>query len=62
LILKAMLGGEHDWVVGTANQGILAPHTILTGYTPTPYSSWHTTYYDLAKVRDRVQDFLIQGQ
>lgn len=59
LIIKAILGGQHDWVVGSAEQAIVAPGHMAPGSILTPVSTWHTGYYGLDGVRERVQAHLL---
>jgi hypothetical protein len=61
LVLKGMLGAQHDWVVGTAEQRLFSPGSVLKDYQPVPVPTWHTTYYDHPAVRDRAWRFLALG-
>lgn len=61
LIIKAFLGKQHDWVVGTSEQQIFDPALVLTGYLPKPFPAWHTTYFDSEAVRARIESFLLRG-
>lgn len=60
LVIKAILGGQHDWVVGSAEQAIVAPGHLAPGSILTPVSTWHTGYYGLEEVRERAQAHLLR--
>jgi len=59
LMLKAILGGKHDWVVGSREQGIVAPGHAAPGFGDAPLiSSRHITYFEKKRVLARVGGFL----
>lgn len=62
LVLKAILGGQHDWVVGTKNQGILAQGAGLPNYTPKLVQTIHTSYFGKPQVRATIQSYLLNGK
>ncbi len=59
LIIKAILGSQHDWVVGSSNQGIVAGGYLAPGSLSVPIKTWHTEYYSLESVRSTIQSFLL---
>ncbi len=61
LIIKAILGAQHDWVVGSANQAILANGYLAPGALTVPIRTWHTEYYALDEVRTTIQTFLLRS-
>jgi hypothetical protein len=73
LLLKPILGVQHDWVVGTRQQYIVEPNSYPSGWAkdkPMPrhvHPSRHSEYFSKRggavpnKVPDRIEQFLRRG-